>query len=111
MSSNQQIRQSRRSTRVPLRITIDVRGSAEKLVCEAETIVVNLHGALLSTPLPLSVGMQIIVHVYLTGKQASARVVYVDSEQPHNCGIELDQPHNIWGLSLPPDDWRDDSAQ
>jgi len=107
MSSNQPFRQSRRSTRVPLRIVIDVRGSSQKLVCEGETIVVNLHGALISTPIPLSVGMRVVVHVYLTDKRAPARVVYMDSEQTLNCGIELEQPRNIWGVSLPPDDWRD----
>ena len=106
LSSNQPFRQSRRSTRVPLRVVIDVRGSAEKLVCEGETIVVNLHGALISTPIPLTVGMRVVVHVYLTDKRAPARVVYMDSE---HCGIELDQPRNIWGVSLPPPDWRDNA--
>ena len=101
------LHRSRRSTRVPLRIVIDVRGTAEKLVCEGETIVVNLHGALVSTPISLGVGMKIEIHVYLTGKRASARVVYIDPEQPFHCGIELDHPRNIWGVSLPPEDWRD----
>jgi hypothetical protein len=107
MSSNQPFRETRRSTRVPLRIVIDVRGSSEKLVCEGETIIVNLHGALISTPIPLSVGMRVVVHVYLTNKRAPARVVHIDPEQPLNCGIELDQPRNIWGVSLPPEDWND----
>ena len=107
LSSNQPFRQSRRSTRVPLRVVIDVRGSAEKLVCEGETIVVNLHGALISTPIPLTVGMSVVVRVYLTDKRAPARVVYIDPEQPLNCGIELDEPRNIWGVSLSPDDWRE----
>jgi hypothetical protein len=33
--------------------------------------------------------------------------MYIDPEQPLYCGIELDQPRNIWGLSLPPEDWQD----
>ena len=107
MPSNQPFRQSRRSTRVPLKVIIDVRGSTEKMVCEGETIIVNLHGALIATPVALSIDMKIQVHVYLTGKYAAARVVYIDPEQPLNCGIELDQPQNIWGVSLPPENWRD----
>jgi hypothetical protein len=34
-------------------------------------------------------------------------VVYVDGDNPLHCGIELDKPQNIWGVSLPPDDWRE----
>lgn len=31
--------------------------------------------------------------------------VYVDPQQSLHCGIALVKPHNIWGLSLPPEDW------
>jgi len=98
-------RESRRSTRVPLKVVITVEGGAQSLRCEGETIVVNLHGALISTATGLSVGMRISIHVYLTDKRATARVVYVDPRNPLRCGIELDEPRNIWGVPLPPDDW------
>lgn len=42
-------RMSRRSTRVPLKIEIKVEGRGETPTCEGETIVVNLHGTLIST--------------------------------------------------------------
>ena|SRR5262250_1015545 len=109
MSPTEAMRESRRSTRVHLRVVIEVRGS-EKLVCEGETIIVNLHGALISTAMPLSIGMSISVNVYLTDKRATARVVYVDPEHPLHCGVELDQPRNIWGVSLPPDDWLEETS-
>ena len=99
--------ESRRSTRVPLRVVIKARGIAEPLTCEGETIIVNLHGALISTAVALSVGMKIEIHVYLTGKHANAEVVYVDPEKPLRCGIALAVPRNIWGISLPPKDWHD----
>ncbi len=76
---------------------------------EGETIVVNLHGALISTELSLAVGMKISIGVYLTGKHAQARVVYVDTQTLHS-GIELDEPRNIWGVSLLPDDWEETRA-
>jgi len=41
----------------------------------------------------------------VTDKTAAARVVYLDPENPLHCGIELDHPRNIWGVSLPPSDW------
>ena len=103
-------RESRRSTRVPLRIAIAVESGAESLTCEGETVVVNLHGALLSTTIGLSVGTKISIHVYLTNKRSKARVVYADPENPLRCGIELDQPRNIWGVSLPPTDWDETDA-
>ena len=82
-------RESRRSTRVPLRVVIKAQGIAEPLTCEGETIIVNIHGALISTSVVLSVGMKIEIHVYLTGKHANAEVVYVDPQQPMRCGNGL----------------------
>ena len=101
-------RESRRSTRVRLKVEIEARGLTEPLTCEAETFVVNLHGALILTAVALRVGMTISIHVHLTDKLATAEVVYVDPDQPRHCGIKLEKPQNIWGVSLPPDDWHDE---
>jgi hypothetical protein len=103
------LRESRRSTRVPLKVAIAVESGGENLTCEGETIVVNMHGALISTTLALSVGMRISIHVYLTDKRAKARVVHTDAENPLRCGIELDRPRNVWGVPLPPHDWDETS--
>jgi hypothetical protein len=97
-------RESRRSTRVPLKVAIAVEGS-EKLTCEGETVVVNMHGALILTTVALSIGMKISIYVYLTDKHAKARVVHIGAENPLRCGIELDRPGNVWGVPLPPHDW------
>ncbi len=80
------------------------------VTCEGETIVVNLHGALLSTPVGLNLGMMIDMHVHLTGKRSIAKVVYVDPAEPLHCGIELAKPQNIWGVSLPPEDWEEENS-
>ena len=93
-----------------LKIAIEAQSTAEPLTCEGETVVVNFHGALLSTATVLRVDMQIEVHVLMTGKRASAKVVYVDPETPRLCGIALDQPKNIWGVSLPPEDWPENES-
>ena len=103
-------RENRRSTRVRMNIRIAAQATTEPLVCEGETIVVNLHGALISTSIPLRVGMRIEIFVILTDKRALAQVVYVDPEQPRLCGIGLDKAQNIWGVSLPPDDWRESDS-
>jgi hypothetical protein len=104
-------RRFRRSTRVPLTIRIEAQGVTEYLTCEGQTIVVNLHGALIQTSVALTVGMQIEIHVYLTAKRAAAEVVYLNSEKPFCYGIELAKPQNIWGISLLPDDWDESNSE
>ena len=106
MSSEPNV-ESRRSTRVRLKVVIEARVLAEPLICEGATIVVNRHGALISTAVPLRVGMKIEIHVIVTGKHAQADVVYVDPDQPRVCGIGFANPENIWGLSFPPEDWHE----
>jgi hypothetical protein len=103
--------ESRRSTRVPLKVLVEAKGVTEPLICEGETVVVNLHGALISTKTALRPGMKVEIQVYITGKRALAKVVYVDPEQPLRCGIALLNPQNIWGLSLPPDDWYENAGR
>jgi hypothetical protein len=110
MSPEPVAREHRRSTRVALKVIIETQGISEPLTSEGETIVVNLHGALISTAVVLRVGTIIEIQVYLTGKRAQAKVVYVDPDQPRHCGIALAKPQNIWGISLPPDDWREDDS-
>ena len=108
MFPNHSLTESRRSTRVPLKITLEILGTSEPLTCTGETIVVNLHGALISCSHELQPGMQIVVHVYLTGKKCGARVVNIHPENPSHYGIELEEPVNIWGVSLPHDDWHEE---
>ena len=111
MSQTQLTRDLRRSTRVPLKVVITAQSLTEPLTCDGETIVVNRHGALISSSIPLRVGLEIEICVILTDKHAPAKVVYVDPERPRVCGISLAVPKNIWGLSFPPDDWHEGSHQ
>jgi hypothetical protein len=55
--------------------------------------------------------MRIEMYVVLTDKRAAGTVVYVDPGQPLHCGIGLDAPQNIWGISLPPHDWREAESE
>jgi hypothetical protein len=103
--------ETRRGTRVPLKVAVEVQGVNERLTCEGETIIVNVNGALIFTDIGLKVGMRIEIQVHLTGRRTEATVVYVDSEHPMQCGIALAKPENIWGLSLPPEDWFDDQKR
>jgi hypothetical protein len=102
MASTATFHESRRSTRVPLKVVIAIAGGAESRTCEGETIIVNLHGALIATAIGLSGGMRISIRVYLTDKRAAARVVYIDPKNPLLCGIELAEPRKIWGVPCRP---------
>ena len=95
----------RRSTRVPLRLSITTLGLPERTTCEGETVTVNLHGALIHTALPFTVGQKIELEVIITGKKAEAEVVWSDPEKPLTYGIGFAKPQNIWGVALPPEDW------
>jgi hypothetical protein len=89
---------SRRSTRVPLKVVISAHGLSEPLTCDGETIVVNRHGALISSTVPLRMGLKIEIHVIITDKRAKAEVVFLHPERPFVCGIALDKPENIWAI-------------
>ena len=99
--------ETRRSTRIPIRIRIEASGISEPLTCEGETVVVNRHGALILTAVAVPLETRIEIHILPTDKRARAQVVYVNLESPLYCGIELDKPGNIWGIEFPPADWMD----
>jgi hypothetical protein len=94
-----------------MKVRIEAQSLSEQpLHFDGETVVVNHHGALISTTLALHVGMRIEVHVILTGKRALAHVAYVDPANPLLCGIGLEKAQNIWGIRLPPDDWKEEDS-
>ena len=101
--------ESRRSSRVPLKVMLSVVGQPDQK-CEGETEVVNLHGALIHTNTELPYAATVEIHVLLTDKRARARIVYINPLNRLMCGIELEQPDNIWGVPLPPKDWSESSA-
>ena len=107
MPHSQAFKELRRSTRVPLEISVEVEGESGEVT--GTTVVVNLHGALIRTAKPLQSDSRIRVTVYLTSKTAAAKVVYVAAHCSLECGIELERPQNIWGVSLPPNDWDEES--
>ena len=108
MSTTNVHREGRRSTRVQLKVVFEATGVTEPLIYDGETLIVDLHGALILTAVPLRVGMKLRVHVIQTNTRAAADVVHVDPDQSRVCGIGLVTPENIWGVCHPPDDWHED---
>jgi ribosomal protein L27 len=95
---------ARRSTRISADVLLEVRG--EKFAYAGETITVNLHGALIHTSADLTIGTDLTLFVFRTGKSARARVVYISPMNPSHYGLELEHAENIWGVEGPPDDWQ-----
>jgi len=93
-----------------MKVVIEAKGATEPWTCDGETIIVNLHGALISTAGPLRKGMKIQIHVFMTNTRGAADVVHVDPERPLLCGVGLQIPENIWGVEAPPDDWQEEDA-
>lgn len=91
---------SRRSTRIPTHVVIEVKSDGSAHV--GETIIVNLHGALVQVAASLKLGDRITIHVPHTGKSAVAVVVFVEREVSQ-FGMELEHPENIWGVVAPLD--------
>ena len=46
----------------------------------------------------------------MTDKRAAARLLSIDVKNPMQCVIELEEPRNIWGVALPPNDWEETAA-
>jgi hypothetical protein len=92
--------ESRRSTRVRLKVVIEAHGISEPLTCEGETLVVNLHGALILTAVALRVGTKMSIHVYVTDRRAAAEVVYVDPAN-HDTAESNWRDQRTFGESLP----------
>jgi len=93
----------RRSTRIPSDILIEVK--REGFAYAGETITVNLHGALVRISAPLKVGERITLRVQHTGRSVPGAVVFAD-KNASQFGVELERPENIWGVSVPPPDWK-----
>jgi hypothetical protein len=99
--------QNCRSSRVSLVIPISIAGvhpeTGVRFEAFGKTLVVNRHGALISTLSGPKVGMRLCITVETSGKSVWARVVWDTAQNEGRYGIELDAPDNPWGIS--PDDW------
>jgi hypothetical protein len=99
----------RRSSRIPLIIQILIAGIHPEtgVLFEAagKTLIVNKHGALISTIPGLRSEMRLCITVVTSGKSGGARVVWDSPQSEGRYGIELDNPGNFWEIFAPPADW------
>jgi len=100
---------ARRSSRISLVIQIVVAGvhpeTGVLFQSIGKTLVVNKHGALISTIPGLQDGMRLCITVVTSGKSAAARVVWDGPRSEGRYGIELETPEDFWEIFVPPADW------
>jgi hypothetical protein len=101
----------RRSQRVVLQVAVLVRAEmpvGNRVQVQGFTLVVNAHGGLLESPLPVAVNQEIVLINPQTGKEVGCRVARAERTSPElvRVAFEFDEPTcKFWPISFPPKDW------
>ena len=110
--SEEDPRESRRSTRLSISIPIFISGvdaSGKSFRESARTLVVNKHGGKIATTHQLVMGSEILIENPTMRAKAKASVIWVGTTMsPDNMmqvGLQLLKAQNIWGIAFPPEDW------
>ena len=102
---------SRRSTRLPLEIPVQVTSlsAANPFSEQCNTTLVNAHGCGLISPRALARGIQVRVEIVSAKRHTTAQVAEVvplgGDPETWLVGLELDIPGNFWGIEYAPSDW------
>ena len=102
------VREQRRSTRVRMKVEIKAHGVNEPLSCEGETVIVNLHGALILLAGKVVKGQKLHMKNRVTQVEQLCQVASIGmkSEGKTQVGIEFLKPSpDFWQISFPPEDW------
>ena len=99
MSEDQREKEGRRSPRIVARIPIEIEPVQERVT--AATAVINLHGALILSPVPWPSGTALNIRSQKTNRSIRARVVWTgpnDGTGTYKLGIEFeDTESGFWG--------------
>ncbi|MGH9718319.1 MAG: PilZ domain-containing protein [Candidatus Acidiferrales bacterium] len=113
MASARAMLERRRSSRVPLRIPVEVHccdSNHEVQDTPAEAISVSRYGALLRVPFLPELGSRIEVRHGVSEELREFRVISVRSPREKGIfelGIEIYHPtHNFWGVQFPDERYR-----
>jgi hypothetical protein len=98
MSSEETAKEGRRSPRVIARIPLDVQPLQS---LSATTAVINLHGALILSPVPWVSGTILNIRNQKTNRSIRARVVWTGAQESsgsYKLGVEFETPESgFWG--------------
>jgi hypothetical protein len=110
MHNTTNVQTARRSSRVPVNVSILVTslepGAQFSEVCQ--TLMVNAHGCAMRSPMKLEAGVPLHFHSQ-EGRETTAQVVYcrpIEADrQGWMLGARFERPENFWGLKSVPKDW------
>jgi len=96
------------SVSVPIVIRgVDVTGQAFEE--NTQTVGVNKQGGKIATFRQWQIGDEITIENPALGRAGKAHIVRVDEkhipEDPFEIGVELNEAENLWGVTLPPENW------
>lgn len=103
---------ARRSQRVLLRISIQVKGFPEDgipITEETTTVEVNAHGALIVLAMRVRPGQKLVLRNWGTAKDQDCRVVRIKEihDAKNEVGIAFSFPNpKFWNIQFPPEDWK-----
>ncbi len=98
----------RRSKRLRMSIPVVLLAktpSGDRIETSGETIDVSNEGARLRTLEPVPPGSQVRIAIVRPYRWRRARVIHIYTQDPFECGVELEKPEKFWGLYCPADDW------
>lgn len=103
--------EQRRSTRLLVMVPVTFSGKnaqGDPFREETHTLSVNGQGASLATSQVLAPRTIVLLENTSLGITAKAKIVSFrkNDPMPHQAGVELLEPKNIWGIQYPPHDWR-----
>jgi hypothetical protein len=100
VTSENESRDGRRSPRIIARVPLDLRPVQE--FSTADTAVINLHGALLLSPVPWPAGTILEIRNQKNKRSIRVRVVWAgpdDGSGSHKLGVEFEAPESgFWGV-------------
>lgn len=101
----------RYGTRIPCAIPITLHSldPSYPLSEQGEIILVNLRGCAARFSHPVRIGNRVELQGLPTNRNVTARIVHCISVSKGDnlwlLGLELDEPANVWGIQMLPDDW------
>lgn len=105
----------RRSQRVIIRVsvTLEITMAGEKVIVQAHTVAVNIHGAMVLCPRPIDAGVELEIMNDRTREKTTGRVTRTprESAEGYLIPLEFTAPSlSFWQISFPPSNWKPSDA-
>lgn len=107
LSGEERRRSQRVIVRVPITLVLTEEGQAAKI--SANTVAVNIHGAMVICPRSLDEGTKLELENGRTGEKIAARVTRAPRESTEGFLVPVEfitASPNFWQITFPPTNWK-----